>query len=328
MDDPASKLRTVPRRWPRRALAVLVTLTLAVPGLWLLSHTIPRSTWFIERRGVVAAAQPANEITTDEGYISQAVRVTSTTGLAVELRVLRPAVVTNPLPLVVLLGGHRTGRNAVDIVGDPRGIVIAALDYPYHGPERIRGLAQSLRTVPAVQRGLLDTPPAVSLALDWLLTQPWVDHERVELMGVSLGVPFAAVAGALDDRFRRVWLIHGGVDNRAWLANRLESKIPNRLLRESSATLLHLLAYGSSFETERWSPLIAPRSVIVIGASDDEQMPPANVAKLFAATGSPKELLWTAGQHIRPSRPKIVQELLALVRSRIVEPDLSPKPGD
>lgn len=322
MDTQAQPRKTAPPRWRRRIALTLIAFAIVVPGLWLLSHTFRRSATFVDRRGTIATAHPADEVTTPDGYISQAVRVTSTTGLAVELRVLRPAIVTDPLPMVVLLGGHRTGRNAVDIVGDPRGIVIAALDYPYHGPERIRGLAQSLRTVPAIQRGLLDTPPAVSLALDWLLTQPWVDHERVELMGVSLGVPFAAVAGALDDRFRRVWLIHGGADNRAWLANRLEPKISNRLLRESSATLLHLLAYGSSFETERWAPLIAPRPVVIIGARDDEQMPPANVAKLFAATGEPKELLWTEGQHIRPSRPEIVQQLLDIVRSRIVEPDL------
>ena len=56
------------------------------------------------------------------------------------------------------------------------------------------------------------------MALDWLLTLPWVDRERVELVGVRLDVPFAAVAGALDPRFRRVWLMQGGLRSSAQIA--------------------------------------------------------------------------------------------------------------
>ena len=305
------------RRRCWRIAAVVAAVVFAIPAVWIASHAIPRSDTFTARRGTVVAIEARNETVTPNGALSQSIRVTSSTGLVVDLRVLRPPGPARPRPLVVLLAGHRTGRDAIDIVGDPGGIVVAALDYPYHGPEKPRGVAESLRAIPLIQRGLLDTPPAVSVALDWLVAQPWVDRERVELMGVSLGVPFAGVAGALDARFRRVWLIHGGNDNRAWLANRLETRMGNPALRHSAATLLHLLAHGPSFAPERWVPRIAPRTVAVVGAGSDEQMPRASVEGLYALASEPKVLLWSEGGHVSTKRLDIVRQLLDLVRARI-----------
>jgi dienelactone hydrolase len=305
------------RLW-RLGVAGLLLLSLALPAAWLLGHLIPRHDHFAQRRGTLATVEAASELAHPGGYVSQSARVAADTGLAVELRVLRPAVAQR-VPLVVLLGGHRTGRDAISVVGDPGTVAVAALDYPYQGPEKPRGVRESLRTIPAAQQGLLDAPAAVSLALDWLLAQPWVDASRVELMGVSLGVPFAATAGALDGRFQRVWLIHGAVDNRAWIDNRLERRVPNAFLRGLASRLVHLLAYGETFKTAEWAARIAPRPVVIIGASEDEQMPRESVEALYAAAREPKELLWSAGGHVTPQRMDIVQELLAMVRARMAE---------
>jgi hypothetical protein len=305
------------RRRRRVWIAAIAFVFIVLPAVWLLSHLMPRTGHFTARRSSVAKVETEPERTEPGNFVSQGVRLVAKNGLIVELRVLRPAAVTGRVPLVVLLGGHRTGRNAVNVLGAPGSIAVAALDYPYDGPERPRGVVESLRTIPAAQRALLDTPPAISLALDWLLTQPWVEPQRVELMGVSLGVPFAAVAGGLDDRFKRVWLVHGAADNRAWIASRLEDRIPNAPLRHTAASLAHLLAYGPTFETEQWAPRIAPRRVVVIGARDDEQMPRASVEKLFAACREPKELLWIEGGHVRTNRHDIVRQLLAMARERI-----------
>jgi len=313
------------RRW--LIAAAIVALVFGIPAAWIASHAIPRTAIFSARRGPVVAVEAGNETATPSGALSRAVRLTSSTGLVVDLRVLRPSGPPRPRPLVILLAGHRTGRDAIDIVGDPGGIVVAALDYPYHGPEKPRGVAESLRAIPLIQTGLLDTPPAVSVALDWLIAQPWVDRERVELMGVSLGVPFAGVAGALDPRFRRVWLVHGGNDNRAWLANRLETRISNSPARHTAATLLHLLAHGPTFRPERWVPRIAPRTVAVVGADSDEQMPRSSVEGLHALAGEPKELFWSEGGHVSTKRLDIVRQLLDLVRARIEAQDRLPGNG-
>jgi dienelactone hydrolase len=298
---------------------IAVAVVVAAACLWLFDHLRSQEAQFIRRRGKVASVQVTPGDVPGGAFLSAAVRITADTGLSVDLRVLRPAQSSQPLPLVLLLGGHRTGRDAVDLVGDPGPMVVAALDYPYQGPDKPRGW-QVLSSIPAIQRGVLDTPPAVSLALDWLVRQPGVDRIRVELVGVSLGVPFAAVAGAMDPRFRRVWLIHGGADNRGLIEHNLRNRIPNGWLRARAADLAYLLAYGPTFEPERWVPRIAPRSVVVIGATDDERLPREKVERLYAAAREPKQLVWTQGSHINPDRPEIIRQLLEIVRTRVLQP--------
>ena len=301
------------------ALLAVLVVALVLMALWLADHARPRHTEFVERRGTLASAEPEAITLEPGGFISQAVRLASESGLSVDARVLRPAVQDAPLPVFVMLAGHRTGRDAVGLVGNPGQTIMVAIDYPYHGPVKIRSTASFIRGIRAVQEALLDTPPAASLVLDWLATQPWADLARAELVGVSFGVPFGAVAGALDTRFGRVWLIHGGAGNRGWIEHNLGERIPQDWLRPFVASLVHLLVYGNSFDTEDWVARIAPRPVVVIGARDDERLPEHKVKRLYAAARQPKELLWTEGGHVDTRRPDLVQALLEIVRSRTDE---------
>jgi dienelactone hydrolase len=299
-------------------LGVALALALLASGAWWIAdHARPRHQEFLERRGTVVTAQLEDVVHEPGGFSSQAIRVTTNAGLAVDARVLRPAAQDGPLPVVVLLGGHRTGRDAVGLVGHPGRAAMVALNYPYHGENSIRSAADLFRSIRAVQRALLDTPPAASAVLDWLETQDWADTSRAELVGVSFGAPFVAVAGALDERFGRVWIIHGGAGNRGWIEHNLRERIPNNWLRPLAASLVHLMVYGNSFDTEDWVARIAPRPVVVIGARDDERLPEHKVKNIYRAAGQPKELIWTEGGHIDPRRPELVQALLGIVRTRI-----------
>lgn len=307
-----------PRRRLRRWIGVGGLLLGLAGGGWLLDQFRPRDAYFTARRGHVIAAESEPPRSEAGGFVSQAVRVQADTGLTVNLRVLRPESAARRLPLVVVLGGHRTGRDAVHLIGAPGPMVVAALDYPYDGPERPRGLRQSLAVIPAARQGLLDTPPAVLLALDWLLAQPWVDPDHVELMGVSLGVPFAAVAGALEPRVRRVWLIHGGADNRRWIEHNLRRRMDSTTVRSLASWLVYLLARGPAFEAGEWAARCAPRPVMVVGARDDARLPERFVEQLHAAVGEPCELIWTEGGHV-DRRPENVHRLLEIVRTRVLE---------
>ena len=308
-------------RAPRRLLIRFVLAALLVMvGLaaWLVADLArPRHEAFLERRGAVVSAVPEAPVTEPGGFISQGVRISTDAGLQVDARVLRPAVQDGPLPVLVLLGGHRTGRDAVALVGDPGDTVMVALDYPYHGELEVRSAASFFRAIGGIQQALLDTPPAASAVLDWLGTQDWADTRQAELIGVSFGVPFVAVAGAMDPRFRRVWFIHGGAGNRGWIEHNLRRRVPQSWLRPPLAWLVHLLVYGNSFDTADWIAKIAPRPVVIIGAHDDELLPPHKVRNLYSAAGQPKELLWTEGGHIDPGRPQLIRALLEMVRERL-----------
>ncbi|MDP2137579.1 MAG: hypothetical protein Q8J74_06960, partial [Candidatus Didemnitutus sp.] len=270
------------------------------------------------RRGTIVSIELAAEVVEAGGFVSQNVRLVADTGLQVELRVLRPAGGEELLPVVVLLGGHRTGRDAVKLLGSPGGIAVAALNYPYQGPERPRGFWQTLGVVGPARRALRETPSAVLLAAEWLSRQSWVDPARMEIAGVSLGVPFAAVAGALEPRFRRVWLIQGGADLGAWIEHNLVVRLPNATVRRVTTRLIYRLARGSLFEPGYWAPRISPRSIVLIGARDDRRLPSVLVEKLERSIPGPKELIWLGGDHI-DRRPEAVREILAIVLRRMDE---------
>ena len=307
-----------PRMPLRKILLIALLLVAVVAALYWLELAIPKRDYFIERRGTIVTADVSEA--SSNGIVQKLVRLESSTGLRVTMRVVRPA--TGPgqtLPVIIVMGGEGTGKDAVDLVGAPQGVAYLALDYPYEGDQELDAFWESLTAIPGIQQAFLDSPPAMSLALDWALQQPWVDPDKIELVGASLGVPFTAVAGALDDRFTRVWLLHGGAKNVPWVMHVGRRYVENEFLRALLARAALLLVYGNSFETLDWIPEIAPRPLIIVAARDDDFVPPEAQQPFVAAAEASEhvEIIWTEGRHIRPTRREELQQLLDIVLGRI-----------
>ena len=305
-------------RVPRIVLLALGVLgaSLVCGALCLDRDPRPR---FLERRGTLAevALGPA---WTAGAYVRQDARVTSTSGLSVEMSIRRPVDEAGgpPVrrPLLVLLGGRRSGRDAIDLIDETRGAVIAALSYPFDGDEKLKGW-RVVPEVPAIRRALLDTPPAIQLAADFLASEPYVDATRIELVGVSLGAPFACIAGALDARFRRVWSIHGAGDPYALLEHGLEKRIPFAPARAFVAGVANVLASGSRLAPEAWVGGISPRPFVMVNGDTDDKIPRACIDRLYAAAREPREIVWRPGGHVGPKRKEIVQGLIDVVLERV-----------
>ena len=298
----------------RIVLYSLTSIVLAIVAgvVWLRweSH-LPRDDWFGERKGELVAVS-SEQGSTPHGQLTERVVLTSDTGLEVLLRLIRDEDASERLPALLVLGGHRTGSDAVDLFGDVGEHIVVGVDYPYDGPEKVRGIAQILRTIPSARRAMIDTVPAVSLVLDWLLEQPWVDPDNVIVVGASLGVPFATTAAARDERIRGAVLVHGAADNRLWLEAQLARRIDARAAHYPLSVLLHWLAYGPALNTGARIPDIAPRPVLIIGARNDERTPAGQAELLYELAGEPKKLRFTEGAHIETDRPEIVEALLRI----------------
>jgi dienelactone hydrolase len=241
----------------------------------------------------------------DRGYEVRRVRVTATSGLAVELTIRRaPDDSAGPLPLVSILGGHYTGRDAVRLLGDTRGTVVAALSYPFEGDPRPHA-ATFVREIPLIRKAFLDTPPSIMLALDYLLRRPDVDRSRVEAVGVSLGAPFVTIAGALDPRITRVWVLHGSGGSFAPLEMNMRRTIGFAPLRWVAAGVANVIIAGPRLAPERWVADIAPRPFVMVSAEGDERLPRHAVERLFHAAREPKEMIWMPGEHIHADEATI-----------------------
>jgi fermentation-respiration switch protein FrsA (DUF1100 family) len=321
-DHRARRRRRVGRVW----YVLLLLLALCAAGTsYLLRDPTPR---FVERRShlVAASESPAEPI---DGHSIRHVHLTAASGLEVDLLVKQPtedSAARQPdvrRPLVVLLGGHVTGRDAVKLIPATRGAVVASLSYPFKGDTRLKGLS-ILPKVPKIRGALLDTPPALMLALDYLLAQPGIDSSRVEGVGVSLGAPFVVIAGAMDPRFTRVWAIHGSGGSYTPLEHNMRRNIRVAPLRVPLAALATVVIAGPRLAPERWAPRIAPRPFVMINATADERIPRSSAEQLFASAREPKDIIWVPGRHVR-ARPEVVRQLVDMVLDRIVGAGLAPE---
>ena len=299
----------------RRVALLMVTAVLGGTGLgtaWLLRDPLP---YFQHRRSSLDRVVE-HRATLDDGYELQLVRLVASSGLEVDLMVRRAvADSARRLPLVVLLGGHLTGRSAARLLGDTRGLLVAALSYPFTGHHRPDPVT-FIREIPKIRTAFLDTPPALMLALDYLTRRPDVDTTRVEAAGVSLGVPFVCIASALDQRFTRTWAIHGSGGSYVPLEVNMRRTIPFAPVRLPAAVIANVIIAGPRLDPARWVGRIAPRPFVMLNAEGDQQLPRQVIEALYRSAGSPKQLLWLRGSHVRPDT-SVVRALAAMVVARI-----------
>ena len=272
----------------------------------------PLDQWYSARHGILSRTSVA-QAETENDKLTQTVIVESGSGLTVRFRVVRNTTVNEPLPVVLVLGGHETGSGVVDLCDTVGQKVIVALDYPYQGPKEIDKLSVVVRHLPDLRRTFRDTPAAVFLVLDWLESQPWADVNRTIIAGVSFGVPFAAAAAARDDRVNGLMLVHGAADNQLWFEFNVGRRIKTRMLQRPTATLLNWLAYGPVYDTSANVTRMGTRPVVIVGAREDERTPAGQAELLFDAATGPRKLLWTKGQHVEPGRRNIIDSLLQIL---------------
>lgn len=278
---------------------------------------------FARRTGTISTVTEG-PVVRDGTMEEQEVRLVSTTGLRVTMAVRRPARDAargndTLRQTFVVLGGQERGKGAAALIGDTRGTVFASLDYPYDGDRSAKGLAV-IAQVPAIRRAFYDTPPAVSLALDYLLARPDVDPARMELVGASFGAPFATIAAARDARVRRLWIAHGGGDPFAIIDTGLVREIPFAPLRWPVSALATLLASGPRLAPEHWVGRVSPRPVVMLNALDDERIPRRSVDVLWAAAREPRAQVWLPGRHMQGDRPDVLRMLVDSVMARAITP--------
>lgn len=253
-------------------------------------------------------------------------------GTQVQARLIVPQRVNAPLPAIVLLGGFDRGGAALDLLPRDDRAVLVGFDYPLALPDKIRW-QQIPRLARDIERGIDDTLAATILLRERLAQMPEVDPERVTLVGVSLGAPFAAIAGARAD-YPGVALLHGFGD--------LPGTIRHQFLRrwepeygrlgtaaawaaEWAITALVSLPIPEQ-EAER---LDSNQKVLWVTASEDEFVPRSAVESMREALRRSQASTSdgrTEGSHVRGRNPQAVSELLTLTTAWMQEQGLLDPP--
>jgi len=229
-----------------------------------------------------------------------------------------PLGVDKPLPAVMILGGQHTGARAAGLISLEKQAVLCAMDYPSYpeetiSPTRIPALLHSL------QRAAFDAVGMAFNVLDYLCTRPEVDKDRITVLGVSFGVPFAVIA-ALDHRVRGVVLIYGAGDLEELIDWNLRRKVRFTPLRKFASHILGTLT--SPFEPTAYVDRFSPRPLLMINSSLDEKIPVRCVRLLFNKANGPKELVWLDTQHVHPSNRKLIDSLTRISSDWLVRKNL------
>ena len=221
-----------------------------------------------------------------------------------------------PLPTVILVGGLRTGREALRHLPDLGRNAVITYEYPLRRDHWRRGFLPA--QIAAARAAALAVPRQLAGVVRWTRAQPWADPDRVSLVGVSLGalvLPAAQrMAAAHGERLGPSILAYGGTNLFAILrAN----------LAQDGAVVAHGAALLGSLGLRAIEPAFhLPRLVgefLLINGRDDPRIPAGSAAGLHRLTPEPKEVHLLAAGHFDASDRELVDEILTLCRAWLAQ---------
>ena len=205
------------------------------------------------------------------------------------------------LPAVVvldILDGKQVVSRGKALWLAQNGIPSVVVVLPLYGPRRPAGAPRFLS--PDVNKSLDNVRQAVldcRRALAWLATRPEVDPGRLGVVGTSLGSFVAGLVAASEPNVRSACLLLSGgglVD--AFYDHPRAAPVTGvlRLLGISKDKLKATLAPADPLT---YADRLRGKRLLLIGASRDDVVPPAALARLWEATGRPK-ILWFDATHV------------------------------
>lgn len=236
---------------------------------------------------------------------------------------MRPPVERVEIPYA---GSHLVGflRRPAGAVRPPVMIMVPGLDSTkeeleaYEGPFLQRGIATLMMDGPGQGEAEYEFPirgdyeVAVTAAVDWLMTRPEVDTQRIGLWGVSLGGYYAPRAAAFEKRIKACIGLSGAYDfHDAW------DQLPE-LTREAFRVRSHLATSAQAKDHARTLTLkdgVARQiecPLFLVAGKLDRIIPWQDAQRLAQEASGPVELLVVDdGNHIANNRPYRYRHLSA-----------------
>ncbi|MEP0765347.1 MAG: alpha/beta hydrolase family protein [Fimbriimonadia bacterium] len=222
----------------------------------------------------------------------------------VRARLIRPAGVEEPMPIVILLHGlgvadHFLEERIAKRLND-RGIAALLVTLPYHierSPPGYRSGALALRPdVDAFEEMVRQSVSDLRRAVDWAESQRFVDADRIGVLGVSLGAIIASLGMAAEPRLRFGVFLLGGGDVAHILWNSSLTISVREVLRRNGWTEERLRARLKAVEPLSYANEEIGERVLLVGALFDTVVPATDTDKLHRALGSPP-MLWLETGH-------------------------------
>jgi pimeloyl-ACP methyl ester carboxylesterase len=273
-------------------LAATAAIALAVFAAGEIYRRTDYTDRFIELHGTLTRGEDTC-VGEADGHLLYEIFLENSSGIQTNGFMKVPADAQDKCPVLLILGGLRTGRKNIEYIHGTRGIILLALDYPYGGKITQMSAWEFIRWIPEIRRAVINTIPATMSAIDYLLSRGDVDPERIIVIGGSLGAFFVPAHAAADDRTAAAVMIFGAADIQGVLSSMTE--IP-RPLAKPAGWLGGVLV--SPVEPLKYMESIPPRPLLIISGTEDSEIPVECSLLLHEAAREPKTIKWMETGHV------------------------------
>ncbi len=223
---------------------------------------------------------------------------------------------TGRIPLLIVLAGIKTNESTLERA--PAQAANALITYEYDYDKTAWRRLSYVSRARQVMRMTRQMPGQIEILLRWAQTQPWVDVERINVAGGSIGAIYLPMIlrhlQAVGLSFRTVSLAYAGAGRATMCYLMLHHH--GRVLAALAAALSWLLL--RRMEPARYLPHLKGEFLIV-SSLDDERIP-RRCSKLYEElTPEPKTIIHKRGAHVDTDQPSILDDVFTTILGWLTE---------
>lgn len=169
-------------------------------------------------------------------------------------------------------------------------------------------------------------PIDVKNSITHMEMKPYVDKEKIFLIGHSLGAWATIITTAQDKRVKGAIAIAGGISPKPTEAEARENSHVKNLIEQKflknitfEEAVEDLVKRGSELASQDWIGKISPRPLLMIGGEQDEAATPEKVNALYAYAKEPKNLIMIkdADHVFTKKRRKLVKTVIDWLKNQV-----------
>ena len=223
---------------------------------------------------------------------------------------------SEPIPVLILLAGIKTDEETLKKIPGRGGNALIAYHYDYD-KSTWKSLSR-IRQALTVYRMTSEVADQIAALVEWVKDQAWVDPDRVNIAGGSLGaISLPMILRELqkrDIRLRTVTLAYGGagIMTLGYVSVRHRSKF--------LAVVVGLLSWLFLRRLEPANHLPKLKGEFLVLSSPDDSLVPRRCSKLLEdLTPPPKTIIHMRGGHVNAREQKLLTEVVGVTQNWLTE---------
>lgn len=287
-----------------RTLCWVLGLTVAVSGMLLVGFKVYLdATYFHGYPSPAPLYVESGQTEKKDGIIYTTIYFDGFNKQRVPALIALPKDLGGKLPCIIFLHGIGDDklfmrRNRLDVPFVEEGFVLACFDQLMRGERKLPRKTHWLKQGKVFRVRAAHTVNDTRRLIDYLVTRPDIDPDRIYLCGASYGAITGAVVAAMDKRIKAVVLTYGGGDLPRMLTGK---RMAEKLGAMRIPAQMIIWYFMSAWDPVKFVGRIAPTPLLIQNGKKDTMIPDACAQALQKAAKNPA-INWYEGDHLGITR--------------------------